>query len=96
MIRRITSPWIEDSVIWFTQPTYTTINEVVLPPSVGPYDDYLNMDVTQLVRDMNQDPQNSYGFMFGLLDEHYYSSLVFTSSDAEAPSAIRNWISVTR
>ena len=86
VIRRITSPWREDSVIWFTQPTFTFVNEVVLPPSIGPYDDYLNMDVTQLVQDMIQNSQSSYGFEFALLDEHYYSSLVFTSSDAADPS----------
>ena len=55
-------------------------------PSIGPYDDYLNMDVTQLVQDMIQNSQSSYGFEFALLDEHYYSSLVFTSSDAADPS----------
>ena len=91
-LRRVTSPWGESTVTWNTQPSYTTQNEVALPASSSPTQDYPNINVAALVQDMVNDPQNSFGFMLMLQVEQIYSCLNFCSSDHANPSF---WPSLT-
>lgn len=81
VIRRITSPWFEDSVTWNNQPSTTTQNELIIPQSVSPNQNYMNIDVTNLVYDMLNNPQSSYGFMLKLVNEIPYNGRSFASSD---------------
>ena len=81
LIRRVTSPWSESTVTWNTQPTTTTQNEVLVPQSTSSGQSYLNLDVTALVNDMRNDPQNSFGFMMRLVNEIPYNGRDFASSD---------------
>lgn len=60
---RIQSNWNETQVTWNNQPDYTTLHKITLPPTNDPKQDFLNMDVTQMVRDMIAHPNESYGFM---------------------------------
>ena len=83
ILNRITSPWDESTVTWFTRPSVTTQNQVSIPMTPGVYSDMLNIDVTTLVQDMLQNPANSYGFELQLANEAYYRSLVFSSSDVD-------------
>lgn len=85
-IQRVTSTWDENTVTWNTQPSFTTINEVAVPGTSNPLQDYLNMDVTLLVQDMIDDPANSFGFLFKLQDENYYRRLNFATSDHADPA----------
>lgn len=85
-IRRIVTPWNEHTVTWFTQPVATLYHEVSIPASTGPHDDYINIDVTQLVQDMIDSAQSSYGFEIRLVSEEYYRALVFASSDCADPA----------
>ena len=78
--RRVTSSWDEYTITWNNQPTATTANEVILPPSIAIDEDYI-VDVSELVQDMIDDPANSYGFYLRLITEQYYRSLFFASSD---------------
>ena len=80
-IRRIVNPWEESTVTWNTQPSATTENQVVLPSSVNPLQDYLDVNVTTLVNDMINDPENSFGFLLQLQTEEYYRRMTFASSD---------------
>lgn len=80
-LKRITSAWKEDSVTWNNQPTTTDTNQVSLPESTSQTQNYLNIDVTQLVVDMKNNPARSFGFMIRLQTEATYRSLVFASSD---------------
>ncbi|MDP1726000.1 MAG: DNRLRE domain-containing protein [Bacteroidota bacterium] len=80
-IQRITSSWNEDSVTWNNQPTTTDTNQVSLPESTSQTQNYLNIDVTQLVVDMKNNPTRSFGFMIRLQTEATYRSLIFASSD---------------
>ncbi len=80
-LQRITSPWLENTVTWDTQPTTTTINEVALPASTSNTQDYPNIDVTALVQDMLNNPSQSFGFMLRLQTEQYYCTMMFASSD---------------
>ena len=80
-IRRVTSPWIDADVTFDNQPDFTHANEVILEQSTSPYQDYLNINVTDMVREMVQNPQNNYGFMLALRLEGIYRSINFASGD---------------
>lgn len=85
-LQRVTSPWMENTVTWNSQPITTNINEVILPQSTSTLQDYLNVDVTNLVQDMIVN--TNYGFMIKLVNETYYNCMVFNSSDS--PDLIRH------
>lgn len=78
---RVTSTWGENSVTWNTQPSTTNQNMVTLPMSTNTIQDYLNIDVKNIVEDIIADPTNSYGIMMKLENEQYYRSMLFASSD---------------
>lgn len=92
LIRRVTSPWSESTVTWNTQPITTTQNEVLVPQSNSSGQSYLNLDVTALVNDMRNDPQNSFGFIMRLVNEIPYNGRDFASSDH--PDSTK-WPSIT-
>src|ERR1043165_3873061 len=83
-LRRVTSSWNESTVNWYTQPTATTMNQVTVPPSTSPSEDY-RINVTPLVQDMVLYPTGSFGFLFMLQTEAYYRRLNFCSSDHSDP-----------
>src|SRR5262249_45778095 len=85
-VRRITSSWDEATVTWNTQPTTTTQNQIMLPPSTSNTQDYTNIDVTTLVQDMINNPAQSFGFLLQLVTEAYYRSVMFASSDHSNPA----------
>lgn len=85
-LRRIITPWSEETTTWNSQPTTTTQNQVMLPPTSITDADYLDVNVTGLVRDMYQDPANSFGFMLQLVTEAHFRALNFASSDGPDPS----------
>jgi len=81
VINRVTTPWDENTVTWNNQPAVATQNQVFLPASTNTIQDYLSIDVTNLVQDMIDNPNNSHGFRLKLVTEEYYRRLVFASSD---------------
>lgn len=86
VLRRLIVAWDEATVAWNQQPAYTLENEVLIPASSNSTQDYNNIDVTQLVRDMVAHPNNSHGFIFMLQDEQFTGkSVKFYSSDAQDP-----------
>ncbi|MCB0794242.1 MAG: DNRLRE domain-containing protein, partial [Flavobacteriales bacterium] len=78
-IRRVLQAWDEMTVTWDSQPGSTPQNEVVLPPSTSNTQDYLDIDVTDLVVDMIQ--YGGHGFLLRMETESYYRRVVFASSD---------------
>lgn len=85
-LRRVTSPWDEDLVTWNTQPGTTADHQVALPASTAPDEDYLDINVTQLVQDMVDDPLHGHGFELRLQTEEYYRKLNFWSGECPQPS----------
>jgi hypothetical protein len=79
ILQRITSSWDESTVSWMTKPTSTNTNEVSLAASTSGTQDYLDIDVTQLVKDMITN--TNYGIMIMLETESPYAALNFCSSD---------------
>ncbi|HET6227227.1 MAG TPA: DNRLRE domain-containing protein [Bacteroidia bacterium] len=80
-IQRVTSPWVENSVTWNTQPTTTTANQLSIAQSASPTQNYTNMDVRLLVEDMLKSGNNNYGFMIRLQEESPYRDVMLASSD---------------
>ena len=80
MINRITSPWEEFEVTWSSQPSVSSTNTGIVAASEASFQDY-EIDVTQLVQDMKENEESSFGFMIRLTNELHYRRLVFASSD---------------
>ncbi len=85
LIQRVTEPWDENTVTWNTQPKVTSTNEVVLHKSEYSFQDYENIDITQLVKDILENPDNNFGFMISVKDASLYKCLIFASSDNPNP-----------
>lgn len=85
-LHRITSPWSEHTVTWNSQPTTDTVGKVVLPQSVSSTQNYLNIDITQHIQFKHANPASHYGFMFRLVTESMYRSMIFASSDHPDPT----------
>ena len=80
-IYRITENWDEHTVTWNNQPDTTSVHKVNVPESVAATQSYVDMDVTELVQDMINDPQGSFGFMLRLDNEFPYKLVILASSD---------------
>ncbi len=80
-LQRITSGWSEFNVNWSNQPTTTTLNQVTLAKSDTSTQDYLNIDVLNLIRDMHANSSGSFGIMIKLITEVKFRSLIFANSD---------------
>lgn len=77
-VRRITQPWDSYTVTWNTQPSFTNTNEVSLPaPSVN-NQNYPDINVTNLVKDMLS--TSNHGFHISLTNNSFDQFLLFASS----------------
>ncbi len=85
-LERITTSWQENIVTWANKPGTTPTNRIILPESTAYDQDYLNVNVTSLVQDMVDNPDNSYGFMLRLVNEQKYARMAFCSVDHPDPS----------
>ncbi len=69
-IERVTQNWGETSIRWDDQPTVTSTNKVDLASPTTTTQDYLNIDVTNLIKDMVDHSTNPlYGLRIALTDE---------------------------
>lgn len=81
-IQRIINSWHENSITWNNQPNTTGANQVTVPPSSSPTQDYLDIDVTEIVKDMIDSPMGNHGLMIRMVDEiNYYRCVLYASSD---------------
>lgn len=80
-LHRITAPWSKTNVTWINQPAFSTSNSVLMAQSTGTSQDYLNINVGQLVKDQIQ--FGNHGFMFKMDQENVtYNSMIFHSSQS--------------
>ncbi|MGN6491672.1 MAG: DNRLRE domain-containing protein [Agriterribacter sp.] len=79
LIQRITESWTASSVTWNNQPASSSTNQIVVPHTASPFLDLVDLDVTNLVKDMTGANAN-YGFLIKLQNEVTYNSRVFCSS----------------
>lgn len=85
LLQRVTSTWTEAGVTWNNQPSTTTVNQVSLDASSYDYQDYVNIDVTQLVKDIRADPANSFGLMIRQVDEDPLRRMAFCPGEYPNP-----------
>lgn len=78
---RVISEWHEYSVTWNEQPQTTEINQILFTKSNHSMQDYIEIDITELVRDIYNNRTESYGFMFRLVKEEGYRRMFFATSD---------------
>jgi len=79
-VERIITPWNVNTMTWNNQPQSTTQNRISLPASSSGSQNYI-IDVTQMVNDMRDYPNSSFGFLFKLKTEDYYRRLTFCSAN---------------
>lgn len=81
LIQRITEDWDEDDVNWLNQPLSTEHNQIKVEKSSKQEQDYLNIDIRNLVQEMVYFPEKNYGFLLRLEREKEFNGLTFASSD---------------
>lgn len=77
-LQRIVSEW-PLYLSWRRQPYISHLNQVLIPASSSQYQDYPNINVTAIVRDMLVRPTKSFGFLFSLQTEEPERSMMFCS-----------------
>lgn len=85
-LQKVISDWNEEDVTWNNQPPTTTKNQGILLASQNEIQNYLNIDVTALTKEMIKNSSTNFGFMIKLEKEEYYRSMVFASSDNANPN----------
>ncbi len=80
-LQRIIAPWTESTVTWNNQPGTTTYNQVLIPTTTNNSQNCLNINVTNFICDMVNNPGSNHGFMLRLVTENGFRKLIFASSD---------------
>jgi len=80
-IYRIIESWDEHLVTWNNQPDTTTLHKIQIAESSYITQSYVDIDVTEMVRDMIENPTQSHGFMLRLDEEFPYKLVILASSD---------------
>lgn len=80
-LMRVTENWNYTSVNWDNQPATTIENQIELSQSSTPTQDYLQVDVLEMINIMRNTPNNNFGFMIKLENEVFYNNMIFASSD---------------
>ena len=80
-LRRIIQPWEENLVTWNNQPVATKENEVWLHTSQSQTEDYLDIDVTDMIKEFVEMKYENHGIIIQLMTEETYRCIVFASSD---------------
>jgi len=94
-LQLITEPWEEYTATWNDQPATTTFDQLYLPPSTDPYQDYTNIDVTTLINHLYSEPETYHGMMLRLIEESFYRCLLFASSDYPDTIEMRPKLEIT-
>jgi PKD repeat protein len=82
-LQLITSVWDEETATWNNPPLTTSEDEVYLPQSTEPEQDYPDIDVTIPITKMINEPENYHGLMLRLKNEDPYACMLFASGDCE-------------
>lgn len=80
-LKKITSYWDEYNVTWNSMPGTTLNGAVYLSTSVNANQDYLDIDLTDIVSEWHESPENNFGLMLEILQPSLYRSMLFASSD---------------
>lgn len=78
-LSRVTENWIENQVTWKNQPSTTDEHRVLLPNSTSNTQDYKDIDVTSLFKDILM--SDNFGLKLELANENLENALFFASVD---------------
>jgi hypothetical protein len=78
LVQRVTSSWNENTVTWNNQPTFTETNQAILHTSTSPTQNYTDINVTELIKDIRSNP-GSAGIIVHLTVEQAFQELLFAS-----------------
>jgi len=81
VIERVTSAWEENTVTWDNQPSTTPQGLALVPESTSGTQDYLDINVSQMVSDMITDPAGNNGFLLRIVQDNSYANIIIASSD---------------
>jgi hypothetical protein len=79
-IYRLLGEW-EETVSWNDVPSYSESNKVLVAASNNSDQNYIDINVTDLVRDIIDGPDPNYGFLLKLRFTEYYRSVIIASSE---------------
>ncbi|MCX6269728.1 MAG: DNRLRE domain-containing protein [Bacteroidetes bacterium] len=79
-LKKVTASWNPLTVTWNNCPATSTENMVTLPQSTSNLQDYTNINITGIIKDIYENPGSGYGILLGLINEAYGNGLVFGSS----------------
>ncbi len=83
LIRRVSEAWDESKVNWVNQPAATEHNQILVPATTSQNQDYIDIDVRNLVQEMVYFPENNFGFLLKLKSEVEFNGVSFASSENE-------------
>lgn len=83
---RITSSWSDTEVNWLNQPDTDVADGVVLPQSSSAVQDYLHIDVKDLVTEQFSEDASDFSLLLKLADERIFRYLTFASSNHPDPA----------
>ncbi len=95
LIQRVTEPWEELEVSWWNQPPVTTEDQLRIPPSTSPTQDYTDLDLTALVNKWVDEPDSNFGMLVRIETEVMYRRVMFASGDYVIDPAKRPKLEIT-
>lgn len=85
-LQRVLGPWSENSITWNEQPVSTKVHQVAVCATTDPNQNIESIDVTRLVQDIIDKPDQPFGFLLRLQEESPNRRMNFASSDHEDPN----------
>lgn len=85
LLLRATEAWSDNSVTWNAEPDISFVNGVVIPPSTQTVEDYIGIDVTNMIQSMVDEPALDHGMELRLVTEEVTRGLFFCGKDFSDP-----------
>ena len=80
-LQQLKSTWAENTITWSNVPSVDTTNQVTLKKSTSANQDYLQIDVTNLVKNTLDNGTIDNGFLLSLVNDKIKNSMIFKSKD---------------
>ena len=78
-LHQVTGAWNPASVTWNNKPAVSNTNNILLAQSTNTDEDYLNINVSNLVQSWVNSPATNNGLMLEIITQNYYNSMIFCS-----------------
>lgn len=80
-LSKVLEAWDEGIINWNNQPNFDPNKQIILEESTNPNQDYVDLDVSEMIQEMVENPTENHGFVLRLQTEINYAALIFASSD---------------